>query len=166
MQNYQNDPQMPSVKRYNAYYRFEMDAHAPANGSTAGNVCHYNYHNLELLKSILTTISTNPYYKDDPDFIALYYKLLFGRESGDTRSCSNRSSIPPSKKVMRGLPLPEFYYGGRVYRLLPSDVSFPYGVCSSAFWFQYPGLYRQVPEAQSMRETRAWFDQVYAGCKF
>jgi hypothetical protein len=166
MQNYQNDPQMPSVKRYNAYYRYEMDTHNPANGSTPGNVCHYNYHNLELLKSILTTIRTSPYYMDDPDFIALYYKLLYGRESGDTRSCNNRSYIPPSRKVMRGLPIPEFYYGGRVYRLLPADVSFEYGLCSSALWFQYPGLYSQVEDAESMRETRAWFDQVYASCTF
>lgn len=166
MQNYQNDPQKPSVKRFNAYYRFEMDTHNAANGSTPGNVCHYHYHSLEMLKSILTTISTDPYFKDDPDFIALYYKLLYNRASGDTRSCNNRAEIPPSRKVMRGLPIPEFYYGGRVYRLLPSDVSFEGGLCSSALWFQYPTLYNHVEDAEGMRETRAFFDQAYAGCAF
>jgi hypothetical protein len=166
MQNAQQDPSAPSVKRYNAYYRYEMDTHNPANGSTPGNVCHYHYHNLELLKSILTTISTSPYYKDDPDFIALYYKLLYGRERGDTRSCNNRSSIPPSKKVMRGLPIPEFYYGGRVYTSFPSDSSFPGGHCPSALWFQAPAWFPHLPEAQGMRQTRAWFDQAYASCSF
>jgi len=165
MQNSQNDPQFPSVKRYNAYYRFDLGS-GPANGSTPGNVCHYHYHNLELLMSILTTISTNPYYKDDPDFIALYYRLLYGRSTGDTRSCNNRSTIPPSKKVMRGLPVPEFYYGGRVYTSWPepNHSSFPYGHCADALWFQMPGVYENVPEAQGIRATRAFFDQAYAGC--
>ncbi len=165
-QNYQNDPRHPSVERFNAYYRFEMDEHVAANGSTPGNVCHYHYHSLEILKNILITISTDPYYKDDPDFIALYYKLLYDRPNGDTRSCNNRSYIPPSRKAMRGLPIPEFYYGGRVYRLLPSDVSFEHGLCSSALWFQYPSLYARLEDAKTMRETRAFFDQVYAGCTF
>ncbi len=156
----------PSVKRYNAYYRYEMDTLAPANGNTPGNVCHYHYHNLELLKSILTTISTNPYYKDDPDFSALYYRLLYGRSKGDKTSCVNLGPLFAWKKNMRGLPIPEFYYGGRVYSSFPAQSSFPYGHCPSALWFQYPIWFPHVDEAQSMRETRAWFDQVYAGCKF
>jgi hypothetical protein len=69
---------------------------------------------------------------------------------------------------MRGLPLPEFYYGGRVYTSwpAPNDSSFPGGHCPSALWFQLPGVFADVLEAEGIRETRAWFDQAYAGCAF
>lgn len=202
MQNAQMDPHHPSVKRYNSYYRFDMLTHSHANGGTAGNVCHYHYYTLQLFRQILTTISTDPYYSGglvvvgpdearrvtylapDPDFVALYYKLLYNRSDTDTRTCTNRYYIPPSKKVMRGHPLAEFYYGGKVYTSWPEPneadgtpwsedpeeesptSSFPWGHCPEALWFQLPIWFANHPDAAGTIETRRFFDTAYEGCAF
>lgn len=162
-----------------------MPTHTPRNGGTAGNVCHYHYYTLQLFSQILTTISTDPYYSGgvvvvdpeagllkyvapDPDFVALYYKLLYNRSAGDTRTCTNRRYIPSSKKVMRGLPLAELYYGGKVYESWPepNESSFPYGHCEDALWFQLPNWFANHPDAEGIVETRRFFDTAYEGCAF
>lgn len=147
---------VPEVPRYNAYYKFDMSNHNGFNGNTRGNVCHYHFHDLALFAEILTLIRDNVYFRTGADFIALYYKLLYGRSLGDTRSCNNRSSIPDSKKIMTGLPLAEFHYYGVL-----SGSTFPFGGCAEK------GLYLQVDErGLPVDKVRLFFHNAYAGCKF
>jgi hypothetical protein len=171
LQNHQQDPEHPSLERYNSWYRFDMPTHSPGNGNTSGNVCHYHYYTLQVFSQILTTITEYPY-EHDPDFVALYYKLLYDRVAGDARTCDN-PRVPPSKKRMRGLPLPELYYGGLVYKSWPTKSSFPHGHCNDALWFQLPDWYTKHPpvgadgpKARGVVDTRRFFDEAYKGCGF
>lgn len=96
-------------QRYHAAYRYYL-GDGPAN-IASGNTCHYHFHSVELLAHILNLIHTNPHFNDDPYFVEIYYRLLYGRSRGDTRSCNNRASIPPSRRVMNGVPMAELYQG-------------------------------------------------------
>jgi hypothetical protein len=173
MQPNQKDPEHTSVQRYNSWYRFDMHTHTPGNGGTEGNVCHYHYYTLQLFWQILTAINEPPYL-GDADFMALYSKLLYGRDAGDARKC-DEPSVPPSKRNMRGEghPLAELYYGGRVYRSWPTKSSFPEGHCNDALWFQLPDWFTKHPPtgpdrktATNIIETRRFFDEAYEGCSF
>jgi hypothetical protein len=100
---------LDGVQRYRAHYRYEIGV-GPFDISP-DNTCHYHYHSLQVMADALDLIATSPYFASDPYFVGVYYKLLYGRDLGDTRSCNNRSSIPPSKRVMRGVPLAELFIG-------------------------------------------------------
>lgn len=96
-------------QRYHAAYRYVRGA-GPALIS-AEKTCHYHFHSVDLLAKILHFINTNSRFSNDRYFVESYYRLLYGRSRGDTRSCNNRSSIPPSRRVMNGVPLAELYQG-------------------------------------------------------
>lgn len=96
-------------QRYHAAYRYRL-GDGPRN-IAAGNTCHYHFHSVDLLAYILDLIHTNRRFSNDTYFVEIYYRLLYGRNRGDTRSCNNRSSIPPSRRVMNGVPLAEMYQG-------------------------------------------------------
>jgi hypothetical protein len=105
-------------QRYHAAYRYLL-----GDGPRIikpGNTCHYHFHSVDLLADILDLIHTNRRFSNDSYFIETYYRLLYGRSRGDTRSCNNRSSIPPSRRVMNGVPLAELYKGS-VLRLTFQD---------------------------------------------
>jgi hypothetical protein len=105
LQGNQKDPWHPSVQRYNSWYRFDMHEHSAGNGGTEGNVCHYHYYTLQVFSQILADIKKEPY-ASDPDFAALYNKLLYNWAGGAAARCDD-SGLPASKKSMRGHPLAE-----------------------------------------------------------
>lgn len=133
------------------------------------NTCHYHYHSMSVMKRILELVEIDPDFAADPYFIGAKFKLMYGRSAGDTRTCNNRSYIPPSRKVMSGVPL------ARLYR---SSATTPFRVyCDgdpandSDRHHDENGAsieaYRDAADwADASTELRAWYDAAYEGCTF
>ncbi len=143
-----------------AAYRFRL-GQGPA-GIAAGNTCSYHYHSMDLLAGILHLIAGDQRFAKDPYFVEIYYGLLYGRIRGDTRSCSNRSNIPPSRRMMAGVPLAELYLGGVVDLTFQDDCD---GIGrdrnnNSAVW-RNGAVDSPVPHG-----PRVFFDKAYIGCSF
>jgi hypothetical protein len=98
-------------QRYRAHYRYNIGA-GPSDISPEKN-CHYHYHSVKVMADILELISGS-LFSSDPDFVEIYYGLLYDRSEGDTRTCNNRGYIPSSKRVMNGVPLAELFMGSVV----------------------------------------------------
>lgn len=147
-------------QRDHAAYRYYLGKRA--GNIKATNTCHYHFHSVDLLANILDLIHSDHRFSQDPYFVEIYYRLLYGRSRGDTRSCNNRSSIPPSRRNMNGVPLAELYQGSILPLKSHEDCNgIPSGEESDAATWQCGAAVGSAPHA-----PRVFLDAAYAGCIF
>jgi hypothetical protein len=122
------------------------------------------------MKGILKLIHESSYFNTNPHFVGLYYKLLYNRSLGDTRTCNNRSYIPPSRRVMRGVPLAEFHLGGVLplgfHRFCSGDPDDNSDVPRDEYGVPLAEYDDAARWADSAYEPRAFYDAAYAECIF
>lgn len=145
-------------RRFRAYYQYNLGE--GGDDISAGSNCHYHYHSLKVMKDILVLIEASPYFNARSDLAGVYFKLLYGRNAGDTRSCVNRRFIPKSRRVMNGVPLAELYQGGRIFGL-----DFQKACNTSAYDYE-PFRFQCKLGDHDAVSTRIFFDQAYTGCLF
>ena len=124
---------------YRAYYDWDMSEQAADPNTTAVTDCHYHYFTLKVFSEILSMLSTDTRYTADPALVELRYKLLYGRNAPDTRSCDANES-------MRGVPLAELYYGG-LYAPFQEDCveNEPAELQSGTNWYASNQAYADCP---------------------
>jgi len=139
-----------------------------AHGIKPLRTCHYHYHSAKVLADILILINPEPknvipgreiasdYFADDPYFKSVYFKLLYDRNTGDTRSCNNRSYIPPSRRVMTGVPTAEIYRA--------SDVKLGDG--SFQAWCEKCQPCKFQCGFGDLADAKAFYDLAYTDCIF
>lgn len=93
---------------------------------------------------------------------------MYGRSAGDTRTCNNRSYIPPSRKVMSGVPLARLYNG---------SATSPFNLyCDGDPWNDTDvhhddqgnriETYNDADEWTHWSELRLWYEAAYDDCTF
>jgi len=174
-------------QRYMGAYRYTMPYEAnktfpvgPRNITTESS-CGYHFHSTTLLASILSMIDGEPTLKADIDLQHAFYGLLYGRNPGDYRSCSNRPSIPPSRKVMNGVPLAELYQGSILHMSFHGNCPVKINnicqggasagkACTSNDQCGLDGVCGRVAHSAKIdflvSNARADLDHWYAGCVF
>lgn len=141
------------------------------------NTCHYHYHSLSVMKRIMQLVDLDPVFAADPYFVGAKFKIMYGRSAGDTRTCNNRSYIPPSRKVMSGVPLARLYHSSATtpFRLqcdgIPDNDNYAPETCredeNGNPVCTYDEEYKDSADwADTSVDPRAWYDAAYAGCSF
>jgi hypothetical protein len=147
------------TQRYHAAYRYYLGK--GLGNIKAGNTCHYHFHSMDLLTSVLNMIHTNDRFSDDPYFIEIYYRLLYGRDRGDTLSCNNQANTPASRRRMNGVPLAELYQGSILPLGFHKHCDAPPDEYKDAATWENGAAGGAAPH-----EPRVLLDAAYANCIF
>ncbi len=149
--------------RYHAAYGYFFTGAKPS-GVTNGpydaltpNNCHYHYHSLALLASILDTIRDTPSLWSDAYFRDLYYKLLYGRAAGDNRACT--TSMSTADRTMTNVPLAQYYWAS----MLPAVVMSFQDDCTGRYASE-PTDFRNATGDYLL--SGAFLQDAYANCLF
>jgi hypothetical protein len=130
------------------------------------NTCHYHYHSMDLLATILQLITNDPRFANDSDFSDIYYHLLYGRSPGDTRSCATSSA----DRYMTGVPLAEMYQGSIQHRCRGETYILPFQANCDGVVEEDDENGREDDDAAVWANTRAphgprvFFQEAYEGC--
>jgi hypothetical protein len=153
-----------SVQRYAAHYAYRFHPSEPAPYGGVGiapeNTCHYHFHNLPLLATILGYIhgdDASPYFSSDSHFVGIYCKLLYNREAGTSQLCALGSSN------LRGVPLAELYYGSLQSMTFHQSCD---GVPDGEYADSRDFKATDPEERGEYENARAFFDAAYSGFTF